>query len=481
VQVDNCGASQPASDSVITVYTGSCGSLTEVACDDDACSTPNLASQATFTATCNTTYIIRVSQFGTSVPATAWTLNVTAPGYTDTDGDGSNDCVDGCPNDANKTAPGVCGCGVSDVDTDGDGTADCIDGCPNDPLKVVPGICGCGVSDADTDGDGTVDCLDLCPNDPLKVAPGICGCGISDVDTDGDGTADCNDGCPTDPNKVAPGICGCGVADTDTDGDGTADCVDLCPNDPTKVVPGQCGCGFPDTDTDGDGTADCNDLCPNDSGKTAPGICGCGVADTDTDGDGIADCNDNCDSIANPTQADCDLDGIGDACEIAAGTQLDTNLNGTPDSCELGTAFPYCTAGTSTIGCVGTMTATGVPSASANAGFVLLGSGINAQQQSLMLYGVNGPVALAWAAGSSSFRCVRAPMKRVDPLNSGGTAGTCSGIYIVDWLAWMAARPTAVGNPLTAGRVFNAQIWYRDGAAPGGGNLTNAIQWTMAP
>jgi len=48
-------------------------------------------------------------------------------------------------------------------------------------------------------------------------------------------------------------------------------------------------------------------------------------------------------------------------------------------------------------------------------------------------------------------------MKRVDPANSGGTAGTCSGVYIVDFLSWLAARPTALGNPLTAGRVFNMQ------------------------
>lgn len=32
----------------------------------------------------------------------------------DSDGDGVNDCVDGCPSDATKTAPGVCGCGVSE-------------------------------------------------------------------------------------------------------------------------------------------------------------------------------------------------------------------------------------------------------------------------------------------------------------------------------------------------------------------------------
>jgi hypothetical protein len=53
----------------------------------------------------------------------------------------------------------------------------------------------------------------------------------------------------------------------------------------------------------------------------------------DSDGDGVADTSDNCPNIANPTQADCDNDGIGDACEIAAGA-LDRNHDGIPDSCQ---------------------------------------------------------------------------------------------------------------------------------------------------
>jgi hypothetical protein len=264
----------------------------------------------------------------------------------DSDGDGTPDCLDGCPNDPNKVAPGICGCGVPDTDTDGDGTPDCIDGCPNDPNKVAPGICGCGVPDTDTDGDGTPDCHDGCPNDPNKVAPGICGCGVPDTDTDGDGTPDCHDGCPNDRNKTAPGVCGCGVPDTDTDGDGTPDCHDGCPNDPNKIAPGQCGCGVPDTDSDGDGTADCHDGCPNDPHKTAPGVCGCGVSDVDTDGDGIPDCHDNCPHVANPNQSDVDGDGVGDACDncvhIPNPDQADCNGNGIGDVCEIANGAPDC-------------------------------------------------------------------------------------------------------------------------------------------
>ncbi len=96
----------------------------------------------------------------------------------DTDGDGVGDAVDGCPNDANKTVPGQCGCGNADSDSDGDGTADCTDGCPADALKVAVGACGCGVSDTDANGNGVPDCLDV-PLPPPFVAPGCCAPGTS--------------------------------------------------------------------------------------------------------------------------------------------------------------------------------------------------------------------------------------------------------------------------------------------------------------
>lgn len=135
--------------------------------------------------------------------------------------------TDNCPDDPDKTEPGICGCGVPDTDSDGDGTPDCNDACPNDSTDSCDDY-----EEPDSDGDGTPDYLDDCPNDFNKVSPGECGCGTVDTDTDSDGTPDCNDNCPEDTDKTEPGICGCGVADTDTDADGNPDCNDNCPNTP---------------------------------------------------------------------------------------------------------------------------------------------------------------------------------------------------------------------------------------------------------
>jgi hypothetical protein len=54
---------------------------------------------------------------------------------------------DQCPDDPNKTNPGVCGCGMPDTDSDRDGTADCLDGCPSDSAKQAPDTCGCNVAE----------------------------------------------------------------------------------------------------------------------------------------------------------------------------------------------------------------------------------------------------------------------------------------------------------------------------------------------
>jgi hypothetical protein len=77
--------------------------------------------------------------------------------------------VDHCPSDPRKDIPGACGCNKADTDSDLDGTPDCVDTCPSDSLKGTPGKCGCGVPDTDLNHNSTADCREkwFRPTTPL--------------------------------------------------------------------------------------------------------------------------------------------------------------------------------------------------------------------------------------------------------------------------------------------------------------------------
>ncbi len=243
--------------------------------------------------------------------------------------DKDNDIVDLCPDNPNKTHPGVCGCDTEDVIDAYTGLYTCnqIDLCPNDPQKTKPGLCGCGV--ADTMGaNGVPLCLmqniDLCPADDSKTLPGICGCGVPDNVDPTTGVPNCLseqiDLCPDDEAKTLPGVCGCGTPDSIDVETGIPTCtledLDFCPDDPEKTRPGICGCNAPDADSDGDGVFDCKDGCPEDIGKTEPGTCNCGVPDSnenlaDDDSDHVPNCLDFCPQ--NPwksTDDGCECDSL---------------------------------------------------------------------------------------------------------------------------------------------------------------------------
>ena len=102
---------------------------------------------------------------------------------------------------------------------------DTCDACPDDPDKMAPGVCGCGTPDVDTDEDGFYDCEDACPNDATKTEAGVCGCGVADTDADEDGIMGCEDNCPTIANEDQ----------SDRDGDGIGDACD------TPTSTGICG------------------------------------------------------------------------------------------------------------------------------------------------------------------------------------------------------------------------------------------------
>jgi len=146
---------------------------------------------------------------------------------------------------------------------------------------------------------------------------------------------------------------------------------------------------------------------------------------------------------------------------------------------------PYCTAGVSSNSCAALIGANGQPNVTNTAGCVITVSGVSANKQGVIFYGVDntGFTPSVWAGGlSSSYLCVKAPFQRLGaPQNSGGTSGQCNGVYVTNWDAFQIANPTALGNPWLTGDKAYLQSWYRDPLAVNASNLSNALQLTLRP
>ncbi|MCX6706708.1 MAG: MopE-related protein [Candidatus Woesearchaeota archaeon] len=82
-------------------------------------------------------------------------------------------------------------------------------------------------------------------------------------------------------------------------------------------------------------TSDANSCGDTDAGLTdCNGICQAVMpVATDTDQDGVADCIDNCKDHANPDQADCNANGVGDACDSINPGASDANCDGKDNDC----------------------------------------------------------------------------------------------------------------------------------------------------
>jgi hypothetical protein len=162
----------------------------------------------------------------------------------------------------------------------------------------------------------------------------------------------------------------------------------------------------------------------------------------------------------------------------------DTNLTGDIFVRDVGIAAnvtSYCTAGTSTNGCAADLSASGTTSISASSGFVLTCASVEGQKTGLLFYGLSGSTASPWAPSSTSYLCVKSPTQRTSAQSSGGTANTCNGVLAIDFAAWIAVNPGAIGTPFVAGDTLFSQVWYRDPPAPKTTNLSNALAFTMTP
>lgn len=178
-------------------------------------------------------------------------------------------------------------------------------------------------------------------------------------------------------------------------------------------------------------------------------------------------------------------DGSSVAFASFATNLMPVDINFAPDIFvrSLGTSITqtYCTAGTSSIGCAPSISATGIASASAGFGFTLAVTNVDGQRAGLIFYGLDGPLATPWGPGGASYLCVKAPTQRMSTQNSGGTVAGCNGVLSEDWNAFLAANSGALGQPFVGGETVWAQGWFRDPPAQKTTSFSGGLIFTVAP
>jgi len=203
----------------------------------------------------------------------------------------------------------------------------------------------------------------------------------------------------------------------------------------------------------------------------------------DVDGDGIADPA----LVLGATLRvysgfqDCDASGLQDFEDLDQGLATDVNGDFIPDSCvsagvPQGTA--YCTAKTSTAGCVASMAGFGQPSASGATPFDVVTCAVQSFKPGIHFYGF-GRAAIPLLGGTL---CVQPPLKRLAIQFSGGAIddpNACTGTYQTDMSAYAATT-----GAFQAGQLVHMQTWYRDPTG-GGGNFnvaySDGFEFTYGP
>ena len=133
----------------------------------------------------------------------------------------------------------------------------------------------------------------------------------------------------------------------------------------------------------------------------------------------------------------------------------------------------YCTAGTSGLGCTATLSASGLPSASASSGFVLSATGVESDRDGIFFYGRNGRLAHPFQNGSSTL-CVQPPVLRAPRVFGSVAPGACQGQLALDLTAHWSTHPGRKPGP---GDVVQAQLWYQSTQ----GALSDALEFTVCP
>jgi hypothetical protein len=137
----------------------------------------------------------------------------------------------------------------------------------------------------------------------------------------------------------------------------------------------------------------------------------------------------------------------------------------------------YCVTAASSSGCLTTLSWQGNPSATAATPFVVTASNAEGGKQGMLFYGINGAVSAPFGATVST-RCVATPTQRTSTQSTGGTPAACDGSLSLDWNAYLATHPAALGAPFALGDTVWMQAWIRDPAGPGTTYLSDALQFS---
>jgi Tol biopolymer transport system component len=140
----------------------------------------------------------------------------------------------------------------------------------------------------------------------------------------------------------------------------------------------------------------------------------------------------------------------------------------------------YCESGVAADGCRPVLSASGVPSASANSGFVIQGSNFGGARACMLVHGSAGPANTPFGVGGGTL-CVAGRLQRTPLFWTSGTPGQCDGAFALDWNQLRAALPLGASLPLVAGQRVWLQAYERFPGDPAGPLMSHGLHFALAP
>ena len=142
-----------------------------------------------------------------------------------------------------------------------------------------------------------------------------------------------------------------------------------------------------------------------------------------------------------------------------------------------GAVSAYCTAKPNSLGCLPSIFAAGMPSATQPVAFRIKAANVINNKKGILIYGYS-PAALPFQGGTL---CVSPPIRRTDAQDSQGNPPPldCSGLYSFEFNDLIRSGKDAMLQP---GQSVYTQYWSRDKQSPPAGTgLTDALTFVICP